>query len=532
MKGVIKSKILLIIPLLIAVCLLSSTVQAKYSSDTGEPNNPSPADGSMYPDTWVTLIWSSGDTALSYNVYFGENFDDVNSGAEDTFQGNQEETAFIVGFTGFPYPNGLVPGTTYYWRIDEVNDNEPNSPWKGPVWSFSIPPRIAYNPNPPNGAESVELDADLGWTPGFGAKLHTVYFGSNFDDVNNATGGLPQGITTYIPGSLKLAETYYWRVDEFDAVATHKGGVWSFTTEGAVGSPNPAKGAVDATPTLVLTWVPGVFADSHQVYFGTDKEAVKNADTSWPEYKGSGNLGSESYDPGNLSLDTTYYWRIDEVNNINPDSPWTGPVWSFTTANFLIVDDLESYNDIDPPDPASHRIFDIWIDGWGDPNNGSLVGFVEPPYVGRSIAHTGKQSMSFLYYNSGPAYYSEATMTLTDLRDWTEENVGVLSLWFGDLWPWSISTPESMYVALANSGGPTAVVYHDDNPYAVLIDAWTEWTIDLEEFADQGVDLTNINTISIGFGDKNNPQPGGTGVMYFDDIRLYRPASQEPESTP
>ncbi|MHC4538104.1 MAG: hypothetical protein ACYS6K_29610 [Planctomycetota bacterium] len=52
---------------------------------------------------------------------------------------------------------------------------------------------------------------------------------------------------------------------------------------------------------------------------------------------------------------------------------------------------------------------------------------------------------------------------------------------------------------------------------------WTEWNIDLQEFADQGINLTNVDKLSIGFGDKNNTLPGGAGVMYFDDIRLYRP---------
>jgi hypothetical protein len=123
--------------------------------------------------------------------------------------------------------------------------------------------------------------------------------------------------------------------------------------------------------------------------------------------------------------------------------------------------------------------------------------------------------MPLYYDNSGPANYSEATMTLTYLRDWTAESAVVLSLWFhGE----PNNTPEPMYAALNGN----AVIYYN-NPEALLIENWMEWTIDLQEFANQGVDLTNVNSISIGFGDKNNPQPGGSGVMYFDDIRLYRP---------
>jgi hypothetical protein len=474
---------------------------------------PRPKDGSLILDTWVNLSWSPGYFAVSHDIYMGDNFDDVNDGAEGTFQGNQTETFIVVGFPGFPYPDGLVPGTTYYWRIDEVNDTEPNSPWKGDVWSFSIAPRTAYGPNPADGAEMVDLDITLSWTAGFGAKLHTVYFGENFDEVNNAAGGLPQGTATYIPSTLKLAKTYYWRVDEFDVIDTYKGDIWSFTTEGGVGSPNPANGAVDITQTPILTWTPGVYAASHEVYFGNDQEAVRNADTGSPEYKGTGDLGSESYESEKLEWNTTYYWRIDEANNVNPDSPWTGNVWSFTTANFLIVDDFESYNDLDPEDPESNRIFNVWLDGYDDPTNGSLVGYDNPPFAEQTIVHSGSQSMPLYYDNS--VGYSEATLTLTYPRDWTEKGVTTLTIWFrGD----ADNAAETLYVALNDNA-----IVTNDNPDAAQITTWTEWTIDLQAFADQGVNLANVNTIAIGLGNKNNPIAGGSGTIYIDDIRLYPP---------
>jgi hypothetical protein len=480
---------------------------------------PVPADGDFIEDTWGNFSWKPGSYAVSHDVYLGDNYDDVNDGAEGTFQGNQAAAFFVAGFPGFPYPDGLVPGTTYYWRIDEVNDLDPNSPWKGDVWSFSIPPKTAYNPIPAEGAESIGLNVELSWTPGFGAKLHTFYFGDNFDDVNNAAVGLPLGTTTYTPGPLKLAKTYYWRVDEFDAIETHKGNVWSFTTEGGVGSPDPANGAVDVQHTPVLTWLPGAYAASHQVYFGTDKEVVRNADTGSPEYKGAGNLGAQSYEPGKLLWDTIYYWRIDEANNVNPDSPWTGPLWSFTTANFLVVDDFESYNDIDPPDPGSNRIFEAWLDGYEIPTNGALVGNDLPPYTEQTIVHGGNQSMPLYYDNS--VGNSEATHTLTYPRDWTEKDVNKLTIWFrGD----SANAAETLYVALNGS----AVVNHD-NPNAAQIGEWTQWNIDLQAFADQGVNLANVNTLALGLGNKKNPVAGGSGTMYFDDIRLYPPP---PEPAP
>jgi len=491
-------------------------IPSRYLSvERPHPRNPDPADGAILRVSLATLVWTPGDYTASHDVYLGENSDDVVAGAADTFRGNQVSTSFTIGFSGTPYPDGLVPGTTYYWRIDEVNDLHPNSPWKGPVWSFTIAPRTAYNPNPADGAEFINPNAELSWTKGFGAMLHYVYFGDNFDNVKNAAGGLPQGAAAYTPDPLKLAKTYYWRVDEFDGLTTRKGNVWSFTTQGAVGSPDPSNGAMDVKQTPILSWSPGLYAASHQVYFGTDKDAVRNADTSSPEYKGTGILGSETFEPGKLLWDTTYYWRIDEINNVNPESPWIGKVWSFTTANFLVVDDFEDYNDY-PPD----EIFSTWIDGWEVPTNGSTVGYADPDFlagehfVETNIVHGGSQSMPFFYDNNFK--YSEASMTLVPARNWTEEGVEVLSLWFyGD----ASNAAERMYVALNG----IATVYHD-NPDAALIATWTEWTIDLQEFAAQGVNLTNVNTISIGFGDKNNLQPGGSGRVYFDDIRLYRPA--------
>ncbi len=468
---------------------------------------PKPANGAMHTQAWANLEWIPGPTAVSHDVYIGDNFDDVNDGTPDSseFIGNQAVTNIIVGFPGFPYSDGLVPGATYYWRIDEV-EADGTTIYKGPVWSFMIPPKTAYWPVPADGAESIDPDLELSWTAGYDARLHTVYFGDNFDDVNNDAGGIPQGITTYTPGPLKMAKTYYWRVDEFDAFDTYKGDVWSFTTEGGVGNPDPSNGAAGVEHTPILTWTPGVYADSHQVYFGTDKDAVRNADTSSPEYKGTGNLGSESYEPGKLQWFSTYYWRIDEANNINPDSPWTGSIWSFTTADFIVIDDIEDYNDY-PPD----EIFSTWVDGYLTTTNGSMAGYPDPTFAETGNVHGGAQSMPLSYDNNFK--YSEATMTLTQ-RNWTEEDVGILSLWFrGD----ADNAAERMYVALNGS----AVVYHD-NPNAAQLTAWTQWTIDLQDFAAQGVNLANVNTITIGFGDKNNLQAGGSGMVLFDDLRLYR----------
>ncbi|KPK34751.1 MAG: hypothetical protein AMJ65_17950 [Phycisphaerae bacterium SG8_4] len=477
---------------------------------TGVAYNPNPKDGAYHPDTWANISWSADEAAVSHDVYFGDDFEDVDNGTGDTFRGNQGETFYVVGFPGFPYPEGLVPGTTYYWRIDEVEAD--GTVHKGDVWSFVVPPKIAYEPDPADGAEFVDPNAELSWTPGYGAKLHTVYFGTDYDEVSNATGGAPQGTATYSPsGPLDREKVYYWRVDEFDAMSTHTGKVWAFSTPGAVGSPDPANGAAGVQMTATLSWTPGETATSSEVYLGTDKDAVRNATSASPEYKGSRAAGSESLDPGKLDWHSTYYWRVD---GIGAAGSVKGNVWSFETADFITVDDFESYNDLAEDDPDSNRIYLTWIDGFETTTNGAVVGYAELPLTEHGNVHGGLTSMPYSYDNNGK--YSEANMRLLYPRDWTQEGVGVLSLWFNGN---ASNDPEAMYVVLNG----TAVVYHDD-PAATQAATWTRWTIDLEQFASQGVDLTNVDSIGIGFGDKNNVQAGGSGKMLFDDIALYRPA--------
>ena len=508
-----------------AVCELSwststltrEAIPSRYlSPNRPYPRHPFPADGAVHRNSWVSLGWTPGDFAVSHDVYFGDHLDSVIGGAGDTFFGNQTSTEFVVGFPGYPYPEGLVSGTTYYWRIVEVNDLHPKSPWEGgPVWSFSIAPKTAYNPSPADGAEFVGPEAvELSWEAGLGSVLHTVYFGDSFNVVNDAAGGIPQGLKTYNPGPLERAKVYYWRIDEFDGVATHKGDVWSFTTPGAVGSPKPLNGTADIGMNVILSWSASDSATSHQLYFGMEKEAVRNADTGSLEYKGTKLLGDEMHNPDLLEPDTTYYWRVDEVDGQGNTS--TGPLWSFTTGAFLLVDDFEGYTD---DDTAGQAIWQHWIDGFGVADNGAQVGYFLPPYAEQTIVHGGAQSMPLIYTNEAGVANSEAAMTLMASRDWTVAGVGVLSLWTrGD----AANAAEPLYVAISNTTGAPGRVAHDD-PSAAIHTAWKQWRISLQAFADQGINLTDVDKIAIGLGAKGGAATGGTGTVYIDDIRLRKP---------
>jgi len=474
---------------------------------------PNPANGALVMETWASISWAAGETAVSHDVYFSGNYDDVKDGTADAFIGNQTQTDILVGFAGHPYPEGLEPGSTYYWRIDEVEANGSKHP--GQVWSFSIPPRTAYDPDPADGAEFVDVDVTLSWTAGFKAKLHTVYFGTDFDEIANASGGFPGGLLTYNPGLLETGKVYYWRVDEFDPPNTYKGDVWRFTTPGAVGNPQPADNAADVEMNAILSWTAADGAASHEIYFGTDEAIVRSADTGSPEYKGSKTLGSESHDAGLIELDTTYYWRVDKVDAQGNVSK--GPVWTFTTGSHLLIDDFEGYTD---DDAAGQAIWQTWIDGFGIADNGAQVGYLMPPYAEQTVIHGGLQSMPLLFTNEGGITNSEASMTLTAPRDWTMAGVAELSLWFrGD--PGNAANP--LYVAVSNSTGAPAVVAYDD-PADIAGRKWVDWRIATQAIADQGINLTNVDKIAIGLGSKAGlASPGGSGTVYIDDIRLYRP---------
>ncbi|MBN2312297.1 MAG: hypothetical protein JXM79_00115 [Sedimentisphaerales bacterium] len=477
-------------------------------------HRPNPANGSMINDTWVSLSWLPGQTAASHDVYFSDNYSDVKDGTADVFQGNQTSTDLLAGFPGFPYPEGLIPGTTYYWRIDEI-EADGTTKHTGSVWRFSIPPKTAYNPDPADGAGSVGPDdVTLTWTPGFKAKLHTIYLGTDFDVVDNASGGIPQGLKTYNPGPLESASVYYWRVDEFDPPNTYKGNVWSFTTPGAVGDPQPAYDATDIPMNVILSWTAADSAASHRLYFGTDKEMVRNANIGSSEDKGSKTLGDENYDPGLLEPETTYYWRVDEVDGQSNVSK--GPVWIFTTGTSLLIDDFEGYTD---DDTAGEAIWQTWIDGYGIADNGAQVGYLLPPYAEQTIVHGGLQSMPLLYINEAGVTNSEAVMSLTFPRDWTLAGVAELSIWFRGN---SANAAEPLYAAISNSSGSPGIAAHD-NPSAAQIGAWTNWTIPLQTFSDQGINLTDVDKIAIGLGSEAGVTAGGTGTIYVDDIRLSQP---------
>jgi hypothetical protein len=142
-------------------------------------------------------------------------------------------------------------------------------------------------------------------------------------------------------------------------------------------------------------------------------------------------------------------------------------------------------------------------------------------YTEETIVQGGRQSMPFTYDNNknGYAKYSQVERTLGSPRDWTAKGAATLALWFRGN---SDNAADRLYVAISDSTGAGAVVYHDD-PSAAQKGRWTQWIIPLEAFGSQGINLTNVDKIAIGLGTRGNTTTaGGSGKMYIDDIRLYR----------
>jgi hypothetical protein len=623
--------------------------------------SPNPRNGAMINQTWATLKWRAGTFAVAHEVYFGESFEKVSAATPadtDVFVGRQSAAELSVGTAGGPYPGGLVPGKTYYWRVDEINESKPDSPWKGTVWSFQVQPLTAWKPYPADGMKYVDPEQDLSWEKGMGVLFHLIYFGESFDQVNSIPAGGWMSVTAaYDPGTLQLDKTYYWRVDEFAGALTHKGPVWSFTTRGSSGgvkaqyfkgmelagepvltqtegsidhlwasaeiaagladnvsarwtanlqvpftesyrlittsddgvrlwldgrlvidnwtdhgttdntatanlvagqnyairmeyyentgdavaqlswessslprqiipqgwlqlplwatSPSPAHNATNTQQELTLQWLAGDEATHQDVYFGDNAEAVANADSSTTGiYQGRQAVEEVTFDPGPLDWNKTYYWRVDEINTANAASPWKGSVWSFTTADFIVVEDFESYTD-----EEGSEIFMTWIDGWADSSSGSRVGYLIPPYAEQKIFHGGRQSMPLDYNNVASPYYSEAQRTWDTPQNWTLKGADTLVLFIRGN---ARNQAAPLYVVVEDTAGHSGTATQTDTA-VVTATTWTEWKIPLSSFTAAGVKANSIEKLTIGVGSRTSPAPGPAGLLYIDDIRVTKP---------
>ncbi|MHC4680910.1 MAG: LamG domain-containing protein [Planctomycetota bacterium] len=263
-------------------------------------------------------------------------------------------------------------------------------------------------------------------------------------------------------------------------------------------SPIPVDGARNVSTDAVLSWSPGHSAEKHLVYLATDLADVNAGAPTGSEPQQI--QDANTFDPGGLELDMTYYWQVDGV-----DDPciWQGDVWSFTTTDHLVVDDFEAYNTLGGNDPNSNWLHDTWTGAdvhlWMDWTHGC-----------------SKKSMAFPFWYYRTSIYSEAVRTFDVPQDWTEAGAKVLELFFSGT---TENIAAQMYLALHDGNTEKLVLYPGD-ANDIMKEAWQSWRIELHDLND--IDLSHIRSIAIGFSSEvTDPYGAGGGTVFFDDIGLY-----------
>jgi len=456
-------------------------VLMKGPGGPGLATGPRPADEAVDVPRDVVLGWTPGEYAATHDVYFGTTFDDVNQASRSNPSGvlvSQDQVAAECD------PVGVLDfGQTYYWRIDEVNAPPDNTILKGNVWSFTTEP-FAYpaqniiattngasdeGAGPENTVNGSGLNADDRhsieatdmWlvTPATEdplwiqyefervLKLHGLHVWNYNVQFEKALGfGIKNTTIEYSTDGAA-----WTALGDFEfAQATARTGYASNTTVDLAGvaaryvrlivnngfgpmgqyglsevrftyipvqprEPQPADGATGVAPDVALTWRAGREASSHEVHLGVAPEAMTLA----------GTVATAGFTPTSLEFGSTYYWQIVEVNDAETIPSWAGDLWSFSTQEYAVIDDFESYTDnLD----AGEAIFDTWIDGWVN-NSGSTVGYFEAPFAEQRIVHGGRQSMPLQYDNASSPWYSEAERTWDAPQDWTIHGANTLALY-------------------------------------------------------------------------------------------------------
>ncbi|MEN6577049.1 MAG: discoidin domain-containing protein, partial [Phycisphaerales bacterium] len=387
--------------------------------------DPAPANEATDVVRDIVLGWTPNAWAATHDVYFGTDADAVANADATQPMG----VLVSQGQDASSYdPDGILEfGQTYYWRIDEVNGAPDFTVFKGEVWSFTTEPvsypiqsviATASSATPSMGPEKTVDGSGLNaegqhsteptemWLSAKDAP-EPAWIQFEFDSVykldgmrvwnyNQALESLlgfgindvtieysVDGATWTASGDFVFAQapgdpTYTGEIIDLSGIVARTVRLTIHSNWGGIAEqfglsevrflhiptrarePQPGSGATGVSVDTLLSWRAGREAVSHQVYFGTDQQAV--ADGTAP----AATLTDDSFDPGSLLVGTTYYCRVDEVNEAAVPSVWEGEVWSFTTSEFLVVDDLEGYTD-----DEGNRIYESWIDGMTNELSGS-----------------------------------------------------------------------------------------------------------------------------------------------------------------
>ncbi len=470
-----------------------------------QARSPRPRDGAIDVLQDADLSWTAGTYADKHDVYFGTGSDDVSESSRTNPQNvlvsqNQEDTAYD--------PPGLLEfGQSYYWRIDEFNDTEPNSPWKGNTWSFKVIDHFIvedfedYNDYSPDEIFST-------WFDGYGIETNGALVGHDADFskgehivettiVHGDDQSMPffydnSGTATYSEAERAFSPTQDWTREGVGILSLwlkgHPAYVGSFT-EGPAGTYTMTASGED------------IWNNSDQFHF------------AWKEVSGAASIAA----------------KVESVENVHP----------FAKAGVMIRDtlDADSANAALFITPENGVRFQFRNATGGITDRFFMEGITAPQWVKLERTVGG---LVRAYYSTNGTMWTQLDLTTVTMNtpmyiglaltshdtaltceakfsnvtsdgtgQWVNQDIGMLS-----------NEAEPIYVTVEDGSGTSATVYHDD-PGAALIDTWREWDINLKEFSDAGVVLTDVSKMSIGFGGAGDPQPGGSGLVFFDDIRLY-----------
>jgi hypothetical protein len=468
---------------------------------------PIPADGAVDEDMSLSLSWQPGDYAATHDVYFGENFDDVNEASRTDPRGvlvSQDQKGTIYESPGF-----LEFAQTYYWRVDEVNDAEPNSPWKGTTWTFTIIDHFVMEDFEDYNNYTPDMIFET-WLDGYEVPTNGALIGHDAD----FSKGEHIVETTVIRGGTQSMPYYY-------------NNVGTVTYSEAERAFSPAQDWTREGVGVLSLWFRG-----YPAYMGSFVEGPTgtytmtaegadiwgNADQfhfAWKELSGAGSI-------------------VAKVESVSDTDPWA-------KAGVMIRDtlDADSRHAMMVITPTQGVSFQRRRTVEGSSSEDTEAGITAPQWVklertaggfvrayystdgstwtqlGTPLTMTMNTPMyiglAVTSHNAGVACEAVFSNVTSDgTGQWVDQDIGLIN-----------NEAQPMYVTVKDSSGTSATVYHDD-PDASLISTWTQWEIDLKEVGDAGVVLTDVGNLAIGFGDRDNPQ-AGSGLVFFDDIRLYRP---------
>jgi len=464
-----------------------------------QPREPQPGDGAANVSVDSTLAWRAGRDAASYDVYMATDPNEL------ALIGTVDSTALA--------PDNLEFGSTYYWVVDAINPAHVRTPvWSSDLWSFSTQEFALIE-----GFESYTDDIDAG------EAIFDTWLDGWVNETGSTVGHMiaPFAERTVVHSGRQSMPLFYDNTESpfYSETSRSFDSVQNWTVNGAdtlrlfVAGQAPA--FVETADGTILMNAIGddIWNEADQFRYayrtlsgnGSITARVDYLDNSPDPWSKAGVMIRQNTEAGAINTfmamtggdggGATYQQRMEAdgasvSQHTYEDGPFAPPYWVRVTRE---GNTLLGYTSADG-------------ENWTQRGDTVTLAMTDPVLIGLALtSHNADQATS--------AEFSNVALTGNVSNTWQIAEVGVEQPEGNDLAP--------LYVALEDANGRTAVVTH---PNASIIgrSGWNEWQIPLSDFAD--VNLSRIDTMTIGVGSRTSPMAGGTGVVYIDDISFGKPA--------